>query len=76
MALQGHSPTQAPHSMHSASLITARPFSMVIALTGQAATQVSQPPQTELSTFAAILISPVVSLGFDFQILLQGPPIL
>ena len=54
IAPQGHSPTQAPHSMHFSSSILATPSTISIASTGQAATQTPQPAQAELSTLAAI----------------------
>ena len=45
MASVGQLPTQAPHSMHSPSAITALSASILIALTGQLSTQAPQPTQ-------------------------------
>ena len=54
IASQGQLPTQAPHSMQSASLITALPSFREIALTGQLSTQAPQPAQVSSLIFAAI----------------------
>jgi hypothetical protein len=56
IASQGHSPAQAPQPTQSASLTSAAPSFMEIALTGQAPTQDSQPAHLLLSTFAAIVV--------------------
>jgi len=54
IALQGHSPAQAPQSMHSSAFTFAVP-STVIALTGQVAAHTPQPEQADSSTFAAMV---------------------
>ena len=61
MASDGHSSTQAPHSVH----ISGSTFalsSIVIASTGHASTQAPQPMQVSSSTFAGM----IASNGRDF----------